>query len=197
MIDPEDALSIAYADIQSARRVAREEREKTASSRARKKRPSKKSTSSKSSDIDQPKTDGHPTKPGIKWEDNGTSGAMVELGNLTLDQVTMLIGQYDQAEEWLKSVKLKEDIRAARLKNEATEGSTISRELVETRVLGVVDEAFRRLLTDGAKTLASQVFAMAKSGQTVQEAEREISATIGKVLELAKTKPQRALKRGR
>lgn len=135
------------------------------------------------------------TEP-VGWRDDGSPAALAKLGRLTLDKVSRLFGGVVEAEAWLKAAKLKEDIRAARLKNEIAEGEVVSRDLVRTHVMSVVDEAFRRLLSDGAKTIAAQVYAFAQSNPPVpiQKAEEEIAQIVSKILERAQNKTRRALR---
>lgn len=134
-----------------------------------------------------------PEAPLVRWSDDGSPAALSKLGRMTLDKVARLFGGLGELESWLKSAKLKEDIRAARLKNDIAEGEVISRELVRTHVIGVVDEVNRRLLSDGAKSIAVQLYAFAESGVPVQKAEEEVAEMISKILERAKSKPARVL----
>jgi hypothetical protein len=74
--------------------------------------------------------------------------------------------------DYLAALKELETIREKVLGNDETEGRLISRELVKTHILGAIDAANRRLLSDAPKTIARLVYASAKSGGSVEQAEQ-------------------------
>lgn len=88
--------------------------------------------------------------------------------------------------DWLLSLKDIEVIREKTLANEETEGRLISRELVRTHVIGAIEAGNRRLLNDSPKTIARRLYAAAKSGVAVEEAEQTVREIIGSHLEPVK-----------
>lgn len=96
--------------------------------------------------------------------------------------------------DWLKATKDIEDINAKRLKNAATEGTLVSRELVRTGVIDPFNAALLRIMTDGAKTIASGVIAKHASGSTTAEVEAYVSEILGSFIRPVKNKVQRTLR---
>lgn len=88
--------------------------------------------------------------------------------------------------DWLSAAKEIETIRGKRLANEETEGQLISRELVQTHVVGLLDDAFRRLLTDAAKTITRRLYGNAKSGVPAEDSEELVREILSSQLEPAK-----------
>lgn len=121
-------------------------------------------------------------------EDDKTSRAPAEWAELTLREIVDRFGGQLQALNCLKALNAIEQVRERRLKNETHEGSLISRDLVETHLLGLVEEAHQRLLTDLPKTLARTIRAHAQSNTPLEQSEREIRNVLGKTLDATKSK---------
>lgn len=96
--------------------------------------------------------------------------------------------------EWLKALKLIEDVTTAKLKNEQTTRGLISRELVEGHVMGIIDAAFRKLLTDAAKSIAARLHSLAKAGAESEELEEAAREIISSQLKAIKAKSVKTLK---
>lgn len=96
--------------------------------------------------------------------------------------------------DWLDALKKIVDIREKDLKNDEFRGRLISRELVEAHVFGAIEGTFRKLLSDSTKTIARRVFASAKSGQTIQEAEAIVHDIVSTQLQQLKAKTEKALR---
>jgi hypothetical protein len=96
--------------------------------------------------------------------------------------------------DYLASLKEIETIREKLLGNDETEGRLISRELVKTHVLGAIEAGNRRLLSDAPKTIARRVFAAAKGGGTVEDAEQLVREIIGSHLKPVATTASRLLR---
>lgn len=96
--------------------------------------------------------------------------------------------------DWLDRLKRVEEIREKRLKNEETEGTLIPRELVKTHVFGAIEMVNRRLLTDSPKTIARRLYALAKSGAPIEEAEEVVREIISSQLRPMKDKTVRVLR---
>ena len=73
-------------------------------------------------------------------------------------------------------------IREKELRNWEVEGKLIPRDGVRTHVFGAVEGANRRLLRDAPKTIARRLYAMAKSGASVEEAEQVVREIVGSQL---------------
>lgn len=98
--------------------------------------------------------------------------------------------------DWLLSLKDMEIIREKMLANEETEGRLISRELVRTHVMGAIETANRRLLSDAVKTITRTVYSAAKSGVPVEETEKMVRETISSQLEPVKRAAIKQLRDG-
>lgn len=116
------------------------------------------------------------------------------LADLTLRELIERYGTETQFKDWLDALKKIEDIREKRLKNEETEGRLIERELVKTHVFGAIEASNRRLLGDAPKTIARRVYAQAKSGTTLEEAESTVREIISSQLRPVKATAARVLR---
>lgn len=99
--------------------------------------------------------------------------------------------------DWQARLKASEEIREKRLRNEEAEGKLIERELVRVHVFGMIDAGNRRLLSDAPRTIARRLYAMAKSGVPVEDAERVVRETISSQLQVVKTHAEQLLRDGR
>lgn len=113
---------------------------------------------------------------------------------LTLREVAERFGTMTAFKDHLDALKKLVDIREKDLKNNETEGRLIERELVKTHVFGAIEAGNRRLLTDSPKTIARRLFALAKSGGTLEEAERTVREILGSTLDPVKASASRVLR---
>lgn len=97
-------------------------------------------------------------------------------------------GTDEGCKNWLIALREKENIRAKRLGNEETEGQLIPREFVFVHVIALLEELSKRLLGDLPKTLVRRLFAMAHSGSTTADGEREAREAISSHLETVNAK---------
>lgn len=95
--------------------------------------------------------------------------------------------------DWLVALKTIEEIRAKRLDNEEHEGLLIERELVQVHIFGAMDATNRRLLQDFPKTVARELYAQARGGKILEEAEKTVRDLIGAQLRQVKVQASRAL----
>jgi hypothetical protein len=116
-----------------------------------------------------------------------------EFGSL-LRPLVARFGTARSFRDYLAALKELETIREKILGNDETEGRLISRELVKTHVLGAIEAGNRRLLSDAPKTIARRVFAAAKSGGTVEDAEQLVREIVGSHLNPVKTTASRLLR---
>lgn len=126
--------------------------------------------------------------------DDGTPQAMVDLQQLRLCELSDRFGGEPELSNWLKALQTSEDVRGKRLKNDEFEKALISRELVQTHVMGALDEAFRRLLSDATKTITRQLYANARAGLEIEKSEAEVRSIVSKTLEPVKKKAARTLR---
>lgn len=106
-------------------------------------------------------------------------------------------GTHTMLKEWLESLKNIEAIREKRLKNAATEGDLISRDLVKTHVFGAFESTFKRLLADSPKTITSKIFNLARAGGSAEEGERIMRDELGSQLKPLKAALVRNLRKRR
>lgn len=134
-----------------------------------------------------PKEEAAPPRP--RGPSDATEEDIERYAHLPLSDLQELFGTATAFNDWLAALKLIEEVREKNLKNDATEGRLIERELVATHVFGAIEASHRRLLGDSSKTIARRVYGLAKSGAGVEEAEtlvRElISAQLRRVKDTA------------
>ncbi len=113
---------------------------------------------------------------------------------MTLREIIEKFGTDPRFVDWLKAAKEIESIHEKRLKNAATEGKLVARELVEVGVFDPLDAMFRQLLTDGAKTIAARLAAMHSAGRDSKELEKFVADQMTSFIKPMKAKMARALR---
>lgn len=100
------------------------------------------------------------------------------------------------AREWAKFQSILATTEGRKLANAQTRGLVISREFVRAQVIGLIDGMTSRLLADVPKTLCRQLYALARSGAPVEEAEKTTRALLGKQIGSVKTQAEKAILHG-
>lgn len=95
--------------------------------------------------------------------------------------------------DWLDCLKIIQDIRAKRLSNEQTQGLLIERELVRKNVFGALDSLALKLLRDAPKTLARELYALAKSDSPIEDGEAKVERYIEQIFAPVKESAHRML----
>lgn len=134
-----------------------------------------------------------------QFADNGKPPAEIpaqieKFVDMTLREIITLFGSDYAFTDWLKATKDIEAIEEKRLKNAQTRGELIHRDLVKRGVIEPIDSVFVNLLSDGARTLATRVPVLSKSGETAIEIENYISDYMGKFINRAKADVKKFLK---
>lgn len=137
--------------------------------------------------------DSAPSDSAPQLDENGFAP---ELEELTAREIAERYGTSRAYVDWLDAYQKQQRGRELWLKNQQTEGSLISRELVQHRVFGAIDSSHKRLLTDAAKTLAARLFALCRAGASAEEAEREARDIISKQLKPVKAAATRTIGNG-
>ncbi len=96
--------------------------------------------------------------------------------------------------DWLKAVKEIEMVAERRLKNAQARGELISRHVVKSGMIDTLDGAFTRMLTDGAKTIATREHSLVKTGATPQEIEDLVAKQLSTFIKPTKSKITRILR---
>lgn len=112
----------------------------------------------------------------------------------TLEALVRKFGTATAFNDWLDARKRISDIREKDLKADEREGRLVSREYVRVHVFSHLEAANRRLLQDAPATIARRLYAAAKSGMTVEEAEELVRELISSQLKPAKDAATKALK---
>lgn len=114
--------------------------------------------------------------------------------HMSLDALTRKFGTATAFTDWLDARKRISDIREKDLKNDERAGRLIPRELVRTHVFAHIEAANRRLLQDASTTIARRVYAAAKAGTAVEEAEQLVREIITSHLRPVKATATRVLR---
>jgi len=112
----------------------------------------------------------------------------------TLEKIVMMHGTEPQFLDFLKATKEIELIQEKRLKNSALEGTLISRELVLDHVLGPINTAHLKMMTDGSATIAHRCVQKIKAGSDEIELRDFIKQQIGSFIKPLKNKIERTLR---
>ncbi len=86
------------------------------------------------------------------------------------------------------------EIMRLEIRNAKERGELISRELVRTHVFGSIESTNKRLLYDSPKTIARAVYALARNGAPIEEAERAVRDHLSSQLSAVKTTAVRLLR---
>lgn len=115
--------------------------------------------------------------------------------DMTLRQLVEKFGTATRFLDWLNATKRIEDINEKRLKNAQTRGELVSRQLVKVGILDPVDTAHRKLLTDGAKTIARRVTAKNAAGDSLESVEEFVVDQLSSFIRPMKAQVSRIVKR--
>lgn len=96
--------------------------------------------------------------------------------------------------DWLKALKEIEVVAEKRIKNAQSRGELVSRRVVKEGVIDTIDGAFTRMLTDGAKTMATRVSALIQTGAKDREVEDFIAKQLSTFIKPTKSKITRVLR---
>lgn len=96
--------------------------------------------------------------------------------------------------DWLLALKEIEIILEKHLGNEETQGRLIERDFVAGHVFGPIKSMFQKFLRDLPKTATRRLFALARSGGTLEEGEAVLRELISSQMKSVKTRVARALK---
>lgn len=137
-------------------------------------------------------------KPGAPMPESAPElddvGYSSELGDFTLHEIIQRFGTIRSYKDLLEANEKRERALKNHLDNEQRRGNLITRDLVQTHVVGLVDATNKRLLSDAAKTIASRLYAMAKGGTPIEDAERAVREIISTHVAPTKRKVVRTLR---
>ena len=139
----------------------------------------------------QPEAEPIPDQP----DGAGSDEDLDELARI-MRPVIVRFGTSRGCRDWLLSLKDLETIAGRRLANAEAKGLVIPREFVKLHVLGLVDGVFRRVLADTPKTLCRELYALARTGAPLEDAERVARTLIGKQLEGVRAKAIKQIQNG-
>lgn len=118
---------------------------------------------------------------------------MQDFADMTIREVVHKFGTDYRMVDYLRALKEIETIDANRVKNAKARGELVHRDLITKGVLDPIDSAHRKMLTDGAKTIAVRMVAMIGAGRDVDELEKFIADQISSFIRPAKAIIKRAL----
>jgi len=98
--------------------------------------------------------------------------------NMTLREVVKKHGTDVAFSDWLRAVKLIEDINEKRLKNERMISELVNRQLVKYCLIDQFNELNKQLITDGAKAIVQCVANVTEADRNIDECERHIADQI-------------------
>ena len=114
--------------------------------------------------------------------------------HLTLAEIVERHGTSGQFKIWLDAKKTIVDVQTRIVKLAQLEGVLVSRDLIKVGVIDPIDAAHRKLLTDGAKTIARRVTAMNSGGRPLEDCEAFVKDQIASFIRPMKAKISRSLK---
>ena len=145
----------------------------------------------------KPKTVATPEPPAEEEEEGSHFSEDDEIKNvlhLTLAEIVERHGTSGQFKTWVDAKKIIVDIQTRIVKLAQLEGVLVSRDLIKVGVIDPIDAAHRKLLTDGAKTIARRVTAMNSGGRSLEDCEDFVKDQISSFIRPMKAKVARSLK---
>lgn len=106
------------------------------------------------------------------------SNEIHNFGELTLNEVVERFGTSSQFLDWLKATKEIEIIIEKRTKNEIAQGKLISKSLVDRFLIGPVETAHIKLLSDGVKTISARIENLVKAKKDLSDIEAYLADQI-------------------
>ena len=114
--------------------------------------------------------------------------------HLTLGEILERHGTSGQFKTFVDAKKTIIDVQTRVVKLAQLEGTLVSRSLVKVGVIDPIDAAHRKLLTDGAKTIARRVTAMTSGGRSLEDCEAFVKDQMSSFIRPMKAKVARSLK---
>ncbi len=114
--------------------------------------------------------------------------------HLTLGEIVQRHGTCTQFKAWIDAKKTIVDVQTRVVKLAVLEKTLVSRDLIKVGVIDPIDAAHRKLLTDGAKTIARRVTAMNSGGRPLEDCEDFVKDQIASFIRPMKAKVARSLK---
>ena len=118
---------------------------------------------------------------------------MQDFADMTIREVVTKFGTDYRMVDYLRALKEIEVIDERRIKSAKARGELVHRDLIVKGVIEPIDSAHRKMLTDGAKTIARRSVAMIGAGRGVDELEKFIAKQISSFIKPAKAKIKRVL----
>ena len=190
-IDADHPEAKAYIRRNKGKRKARSAQSRELRKRGRpaaKPKPQRKTTAKKQPNVD--------TSDAEDFLNEDPNADIAEFLDLTLRQVVVRYGTEQRFSEWLRSVKILEDIKKAQIANAEKEGGLVSRSLVQHSVISPIITAHNRLLNDTPPTIARQVALMVKADEPVEACEKWIREQFSSHIQPMKDRIMKALKDG-
>jgi len=116
-----------------------------------------------------------------------------ELGDKNLNWIIDHFGSAEEFRNWTKAVHELEKTQERRIKNFREEGKLVSQRLIKLGIIDPIEEAFRKMLVDGARTMSIRIHGMVLGGRKVHDVEEYIRETVGSYIRPAKVHIGRTL----
>ena len=117
-----------------------------------------------------------------------------KLADWSLRDLVLRFGTDVRFKDWLDSLQKIEVVHEKRLKNAQVEGELVSRAVIKNGVIDHINVAHQRMLTDGAKSIATRAMTLVHSGDDVQAVQDMVADQLGSFIRPAKSKMTRTLK---
>ena len=118
---------------------------------------------------------------------------MAAFAHLTLGELISRFGTDGAFVDWLKALKMICDIEEKNIKNAEKRGELVSRDLIKRGIIGTIEETFRRMLTDGAKTISADIAALSRTDASQSHMEQDAAEALAKFIKPCKAKMKRVI----
>lgn len=114
--------------------------------------------------------------------------------DMTLRQVVKKYGTEAAFSDWLKAIKLIEDIKEKRLKNVTAQDELVSKKLVQIGVIDIFNTSHIQLINDGAKSIAAGAISKHVSGAELVDIEHFVADQISTFIKRMKAESLKVLR---
>lgn len=129
----------------------------------------------------------------VKKGEANVPSEMEAFADMTIREVVKRFGTDYRMVDYLRALKEIETIEATRVKNARAKGELVHRDLVTRGILDPIDTCYRKMLSDGAKTIARRSVALVGSGADADELEKFVAEQLSSFIRPTKAQIKRAL----
>ena len=120
---------------------------------------------------------------------------ILEYANKSFKEVVAIFATDNRFVDWLKALKLIQEIDGKQIQNRQLQKELISRELVQKHILGYLSAMNERMLQDAPRTIALKVSTLVQAEETTENITLQITDLLESYIKMAKSEATRGLRK--